>query len=333
LKFYPFDAAYVQRLRKGDVETEDHFARYFHELLYLKLRTRPLARDSIDDVRQETLLRALIYLRKQGMRHPERLGAFVNRVCNIVLQEFYRKSLRDRLGDEDPEEPADPGADPGQALVTSETRRMVHGVLNRLPKKDRDILRAVYIQELDPDGMRRIYRKTPGYVRVRVHRAKKGFRKVYLRAVPHPPLGLRTLGDLARAGNPAAQTQLAIWYLEGIRVEADHDKARRLLSKAAACGFAPANFQLGCMYEQGLGFPESLADAVRCYTAAAEQADFFAQISLGRIYAHGGNGVPANCGLAARWYGAAADQEDLYKGWPEWDEAKRYLLRVKTAEG
>jgi RNA polymerase sigma-70 factor (ECF subfamily) len=332
LEFYLFDANYVQRLKDGDLATEEHFATYFNELLYLKLRTRPLSRDSIDDIRQDTLMRVLIAVRKKGMRQPERLGAFVNAFCDRILKEFYRRHSRHDPMDEQVEEPADPGADPDEALITFETCQMVHGVLNQLPVRERDILRAVYIRELDHDEMQRRYQKTPTYVRVRVHRAKKGFRKVYLAIFPHPPLALRTLGDLARSGNPAAQTQLAIWYLEGKRVEADHGKAFRLLSNAVSRHFAPAQFHLGCMHERGLGIPVNLAEAVRFYTSAAEQGEFFAQVALGRVYAHGGHGMPADCCAAKHWYTAAADQEEIYQGCEELREAKAYLRGVKGAE-
>ena len=43
----------------------------------------------IEDIRQETFLRVLVTLRrKHGLEHPERLGAFVNSVCNNVFLEY-----------------------------------------------------------------------------------------------------------------------------------------------------------------------------------------------------------------------------------------------------
>src|ERR1700722_8382893 len=81
-----FDQDYVNRLTQGDVETERHFTHYFGELLVIKLRSRLHSSQSVEDVRQETFLRVLRVLRnKGGIRNPERLGGFVNSVCENVL--------------------------------------------------------------------------------------------------------------------------------------------------------------------------------------------------------------------------------------------------------
>ena len=45
---------------------------------------------------------SLLALRSEGrVRHPERLGAFVNSVCNNVLLEHYRSSSRENLIEDD----------------------------------------------------------------------------------------------------------------------------------------------------------------------------------------------------------------------------------------
>src|SRR5579872_3766647 len=81
-----FDAQYVSRLTEGDASVEHHFTAYFGQFLNIKLRRRGWATDQIEDIRQETFLRVLQVLRqKQGLEHPERLGAFVNSVCNNII--------------------------------------------------------------------------------------------------------------------------------------------------------------------------------------------------------------------------------------------------------
>ena len=109
MQFHTFDASYVESLCAGDFATQDHFVRYFTELLHLKLRSRLRSPQAIEDVRQETFARVFTSLRKGGvLRQPEKLGAFVNTVCNNVLFEHYRASSRvDSLDDEgQPELPA-----------------------------------------------------------------------------------------------------------------------------------------------------------------------------------------------------------------------------------
>jgi len=92
LQFQAFDAAYVERLCAGDRNTQEHFVRYFTELLQIKLRSRLSSPHAVEDVRQETFARVLAVLSKDGLRQPERLGPFVNTVCNHVLLEHYRAS-------------------------------------------------------------------------------------------------------------------------------------------------------------------------------------------------------------------------------------------------
>ena len=96
VEFYSFDDSYLQRLREHDFQTEQHFVAYFSKLILIKLRSRVRSSSAIDDIRQETFVRVLKVVRAEGgVRNAERLGGFVNSVCNNVLQEFYR-SFRPR---------------------------------------------------------------------------------------------------------------------------------------------------------------------------------------------------------------------------------------------
>src|SRR5215813_9940863 len=113
LQFQAFDSSYVDRLRAGDFRTQDHFVEYFSELIKLKLRARLRSPQAIEDVRQETFARVFAALRSPaGIRQPERLGAFVNSICNNVLLEQYRASSRaSSIEDEPTQDLPDPGCD------------------------------------------------------------------------------------------------------------------------------------------------------------------------------------------------------------------------------
>jgi RNA polymerase sigma-70 factor (ECF subfamily) len=182
VELHSFDADYLGRLREGDRWTEEHFLRYFSELLLIKLRGKLRTMAAIDDVRQEVFVRVFRAVRlAEGIRQPERLGAFVNSVCNNVLLESYRASSRiEPLGDEYTavEDPA-LGAD--EALVTGETRACVRQTLSQLPKKDADLLRALFLEERDKDEICRSLGVDRDYLRVLLHRAKERFRSQYRR--------------------------------------------------------------------------------------------------------------------------------------------------------
>src|SRR5712691_6642343 len=95
VEFFTFSQAYVERLREGDPSTEQHFVAYFEQLLRIKLRSRRIPPDRVEDLRQETFIRVIAAVRKdRGVRQPERFGAFVNSICNNVLLEYYRSSAK-----------------------------------------------------------------------------------------------------------------------------------------------------------------------------------------------------------------------------------------------
>ncbi len=183
LRFQAFDADYVANLCAGDVRTQEHFASYFTELLHLKLRSRLKSPQAIEDVRQETFARVLASLRKEGtIQRPERLGAFVNAVCNNVLFEHYRASARSQSldGEGQPELPA-ADADILAALTTKQLQSKIREVLLQMPSRDRDLLQAVFLEERDRDEVCREFGVDREYLRVLLFRAKQEFKNEYLK--------------------------------------------------------------------------------------------------------------------------------------------------------
>jgi RNA polymerase sigma-70 factor, ECF subfamily len=183
LQFTAFDAIYLERLQRGDADTEQHFAAYFGELIKLKLRSRLSPREAVEDVRQETFVRVLALVRANEVRDPGRLGALVNSVCNNVLLEYYRaRSRTDSSLDEVPEhsfvsqETSGPGL-----LEVREAQRVVRKILSDLPERDRQLLRAVLLEERDKDEVCTELGLSREYLRVLVHRAKRSFKSVYLK--------------------------------------------------------------------------------------------------------------------------------------------------------
>ena len=72
-------------------------------------------------------------------------------------------------------------------------------------------------------------------------------------------------------------------------------------------GAAWAQFNLGVMYERGIGVPENDAEAVKWYKKAADQGDADAQYNSGVMYFNG-DGVPENHVRAYVWLSMAKTQ-------------------------
>jgi RNA polymerase sigma-70 factor (ECF subfamily) len=178
LLFHTFDADYLQRLASGDPAIERHFGLYFSDLLGLKLRVRIRSAQLIEDIRQETLLRVLQIVRTRGVDHPERFGAFVSAVCNNVLMEHLRAESRHDHWDSEPEV-TDDSVDLDAPLVNQQRRQQVETVLSELPDKDRDLLRAFFLEDRERGELCRRYGVTEEYLRVLLHRAKGRFRSMY----------------------------------------------------------------------------------------------------------------------------------------------------------
>jgi RNA polymerase sigma-70 factor (ECF subfamily) len=203
VELYAFDDDYVARLRAGDRFTEEHFLRYFGELLQIKLRNRLRSSQVIEDVCQEVFLRVFRVVRSlEGIRDGRKLGAFVNSVCNnVVLESFRANSRTEALGDEHENVPDDT-EDVERALLSGETHARVRRVLDRLGLKDQQLLRALFLEERDKDEICRTFSVDRNYLRVLLHRAKEKFRSEY--AAPDvAPFSPKTPPSETESGKPS----------------------------------------------------------------------------------------------------------------------------------
>jgi hypothetical protein len=88
-------------------------------------------------------------------------------------------------------------------------------------------------------------------------------------------------------GYAPAQTNLGYMFENGIHLPRDAPAAAALYRRAADQGFATAQTNLGIMLRFGLGIPRDYAEATRWYLAAAHQGDIDAQTNLALMYANG----------------------------------------------
>ena len=182
LEFFSFDHEYVRRLSEGDLETERHFASYFSPLLSIKLRQRLRSDQEVNDLRQEVFLRVLQCLRKgAGVQQPERLGAFVNAVCNNVVLEHFRSFGRLQSWDESTDVRRS-DADPENQILVDESHAHVRTLLRELPARDREVLNAIFLEERNKDVVCKEFGVGREYLRVILHRARTRLRQLIVAA-------------------------------------------------------------------------------------------------------------------------------------------------------
>lgn len=195
MQLQSFDESYVDRLREGDFRTQEHFVAYFSELIQLKLRSRLHSPQAIEDVRQETFTRVFTALRSGKIRQPDRLGAFVNSMCNNVLLEHYRSSSRDTpLEDEEQKDFPAVTVDVLGTIAAKQMSEKIREILEVMPERDRRLLREVFLEERDKDDVCRDFGVDRDYLRVLLHRAKQAFKSLYLRNMEARPPGVVSAG-------------------------------------------------------------------------------------------------------------------------------------------
>jgi len=112
---------------------------------------------------------------------------------------------------------------------------------------------------------------------------------------------------VAGQGTPAAQFNIGSLYQNGLGVEQDYAEAMRWFRKAADQGYREAQYSIGILYRYGQGVAQDYAKAMRWYRKAADQGYANAQAGVGVLY-QSGLGVARDFAEAMRWYRKAADQ-------------------------
>ena len=134
----------------------------------------------LEDVVQETLVRFLRALQSEKIRNPESAAAFLNGICNNVIHEYRRRRWKEPVSDPDicrPELSADLEAD------LLELRQVIALVMTQLSQRDRDILRAFFLEEKDKGEICRVMGLSDIQFRVALFRAKERFREIYHQSV------------------------------------------------------------------------------------------------------------------------------------------------------
>jgi RNA polymerase sigma factor (sigma-70 family) len=129
----------------------------------------------LDDLVQDCLTRLLLALRERKVRDPEALAAFLNGICRNVILEYRRRRARGDLAEEIPEQ-----ADKRLSGASQfELREAIAQGMGQLSARDREILRAFYIEEKPKEQIQAQWGLTYDQFRVVLCRAKERFRAIY----------------------------------------------------------------------------------------------------------------------------------------------------------
>lgn len=124
-------------------------------------------------------------------------------------------------------------------------------------------------------------------------------------------IALEEFSRLAEQGNLEAQFNLGYMYDYGVGVKQNDSQALKWYRLSATQGNVNAQLNLGIMYDakSQRGIYNNV-EAVRWFRMAAEQGDAQAQLNLGLMYDNG-LGVEKNYSEAIKWWRMAAEQGDV----------------------
>jgi TPR repeat protein len=112
---------------------------------------------------------------------------------------------------------------------------------------------------------------------------------------------LKLFNMAAQRDNPEGYFNLGYMYQMGLGVATDYQRAIALYTKAADLGNKYAMNNLGLIYNQGLGVKLDYLQSLSWYTKSAVLGDANAQCNVGIFY-YQGNGVPKDYKRAKSWF-------------------------------
>jgi RNA polymerase sigma factor (sigma-70 family) len=130
-------------------------------------------RDEAEDAVQETLLRA--YLGLSGLRRPDHATSWLFGIAvNVARMRLRSRVAHDRavvsLG------PSPPASSPEQAAERRELLATVREAIGLLPEGQREVVLLHYVDGLSCEEIGAILGRSPGAIRVRLHRARRQLR-------------------------------------------------------------------------------------------------------------------------------------------------------------
>lgn len=113
---------------------------------------------------------------------------------------------------------------------------------------------------------------------------------------------------LAEKDDAEAQRNIGIMFQQGLGVPQSDVEAAIWYRRAAENGHVRAQQNLGVMYEEGAGVLQDYAEAAKWYSKSAEGGNVIAKLNLGVMFEQGLPGLPKNLVQTHMWYNLAAAQ-------------------------
>ena len=162
---------WVAGIAAGDPAAEAAFAAHFAPRVRAMLRARLRQPDALQDLTQDTLVAAILALRKGQVRDAERLAAFVHGVARNIVNNHLRG--QHRRGEAPLDDDLAGRLTASDSRDDDERRNMVARGLAAIAPADREVLQLTLVDGLHPREIAQRLSLTSDTVRQRKTRALK----------------------------------------------------------------------------------------------------------------------------------------------------------------
>ena len=167
----------VRDIRGGDDRALTELYRIFCKGIRFYI-CRQLGPQDLDDRVHDTFLAVAQAIRRGDLHDPARLMGYVHTVVRRHVAGYIEQTVvrRQRLSSlDDGLAVLDPGANPEAAVIERQERNIAREVLERVSKRDREVLVRFYLREQTPAEICRDMRLSPTQFRLLKSRAKARF--------------------------------------------------------------------------------------------------------------------------------------------------------------
>jgi RNA polymerase sigma-70 factor (ECF subfamily) len=165
----PPDSELIARAQRGEIEAYGALYERYLDPIYRYIMMRVDQQSDAEDLCETVFLRTYEALdRYQEQGHP--FSAYLYQVARNLLADYYRRREQDFDLEEVAERP-EPGINPDLQLEQQEQIGEIALALGRLPEDYREVIRLRLVMELPTSTVAEWMDRSPGAVRVLLHRA------------------------------------------------------------------------------------------------------------------------------------------------------------------
>jgi len=169
------DAVLIARAKRGDAQAYGKLYKRYVDAMYRYIRTRVSDEHTAQDLTEVVFLRAYESLgryRERGLK----FSAYLYQVARHLIVDHYR-SAQDDLGLSDAESRPGGGQGMDERFIEREQLGLVARALKRLPEDYQEVIRLRVILEVPTGEAAEWMKRSPGAVRVLLHRAMNALRR------------------------------------------------------------------------------------------------------------------------------------------------------------